>query len=97
MCFPPSSLVRTYGVPRSQLRRQLRSDAGRQLLRDSVAKPRKLCAELGPINPVERCAWRLGDMGRRRGAASTNPEPSAESTERAIGPTFGSVLLAVSR
>ncbi len=59
MCFPPASLVRTYGVPRSQLRRELRSGAGRQLLRDSVAKPRKLCAELGLMNPVERCAWRL--------------------------------------
>jgi hypothetical protein len=59
MCFPPTSLVRTYGVPRSQLRRELRSGAGRQLLRDSVAKPRKLCAELGLMNPVERCAWRL--------------------------------------
>ena len=30
MCFPSSSLVRTYGVPRSQLREQLRSDTGRQ-------------------------------------------------------------------
>ena len=59
MCFPPSSLVRTYRVPRSQLRKQLRSDAGRQLLRDSVAKPRKLCAELGLINPIERQVWRL--------------------------------------
>lgn len=59
MCFPSSSLVRTYDVPRSQLRKQLRSNMGRQLLRDSVAKPRKLCAELGLINPIERQAWRL--------------------------------------
>jgi P-aminobenzoate N-oxygenase AurF len=59
MCFPSSSLVRTYDVPRSQVRKQLRSDAGHQLLRDSVAKPRKLCAELGLINPIERQAWRL--------------------------------------
>jgi hypothetical protein len=59
MCFPSAGLVRTYGVPRSQLRKQLRSDAGRQLLRDSVAKPRKLCGELGLISGIERQAWRL--------------------------------------
>jgi len=59
MCFPSSSLVRTYDVPRSQLREQLRSTTGRQLLRDSVAKPRRLCDELGLINPMERQAWRL--------------------------------------
>ena len=59
MCFPSSSLVHTYAVPRSQLRTQLRSDMGQQLLRDSVAKPRKLCAELGLINPIERQAWRI--------------------------------------
>ncbi len=59
MCFPSSSLVRTYDVPRSELRKQLRSNTGRQLLRDSVAKPRKLCAELGLINPIERQMWRM--------------------------------------
>jgi P-aminobenzoate N-oxygenase AurF len=59
MCFPPSTLVRTYRVPRSQLRKALRSETGRQLLRDSVAKPRTLCAELGLVNPIERVAWRL--------------------------------------
>ncbi|HUC37217.1 MAG TPA: diiron oxygenase [Acidimicrobiales bacterium] len=59
MCFPPPSLLRTYGVPRSQARKALRSPEARQLLRDSVAKPRKLCAELGLVNPVERAAWKL--------------------------------------
>ena len=59
MCFPSSSLVHTYDVPRSQLRKQLRSNTGRQVLRDSVAKPRRLCAELGLINPIERQLWRL--------------------------------------
>ncbi len=83
MCFPPSSLVRTYGVPRSQLRRQLRSAAGRQLLRDSVAKPRNLCAELGLISPVERHAWRLmgiwdEDAAVRVPKALDSPDPKEE-------------------
>jgi hypothetical protein len=74
MCFPPSNLVRTYGVPRSQLRRQLRSEAGRQLLRDSVAKPRKLCAELGLVNPVERWAWRLMGIWDEEAVPDPNPQ-----------------------
>ena len=81
MCFPPSSLLRTYGVPRRQLRRQLRSDAGRQLLRDSVAKPRKLCSELGLINPVERSIWRLMGIWEE---GATSPTDDADGT-RVVG------------
>ncbi len=81
MCFPPGSLVRSYGVPRSQLRRELRSGAGRQLLRDSVAKPRKLCAELGLINPVERCGWRLmGIWDEDAAVRSTNAQDGGGDT-----------------
>jgi len=59
MCYPPFSLRRAYGIPRSQLIKALRSQAGRQLLRDSVAKPRKLCNELGLVKGPARLAWKL--------------------------------------
>lgn len=82
MCFPSADLVRTYAVPRSQLREQLRSDVGRQVLRDSVAKPRKLCAELGLINPIERQVWRLLGVWDDNNTAS----PSAGSPDDAAPP-----------
>ena len=76
MCYPSSSLVRTYGVPQSQLREQLRSDTGRQVLRECVAKPRKLCAELGLINPMERQIWRLLGVWDDDTVAPRRGEPS---------------------
>jgi hypothetical protein len=85
MCFPPSSLVRAYGVPRSQLRKQLRSDPGRQLLRDSVAKPRKLCAELGLINPIERAAWRLMGIWDDDAAVGTAASDEPAGDRGAVG------------
>jgi hypothetical protein len=69
MVFPPGDLLRHCGVPRSAAREARRSPAGRQLLRDSVAKPRRLLANLGLVNPVSKLLWR---------AAGVWDEPTAE-------------------
>jgi hypothetical protein len=59
MVNPPSALIRQYGVPRDDLRRALRRKESRQLLADSVAKPRRLCIDLGLVSPPARAAWKL--------------------------------------
>ena len=40
------------------VRRSNRSPAGRQLLKDSVSKTRKLFLELGLITPLSRTLWK---------------------------------------
>ncbi|MGH9029601.1 MAG: AurF N-oxygenase family protein [Acidimicrobiales bacterium] len=59
MAFPPSHLARAYEVPRDQLRRSLRTPESRKLLADSVAKPRRLCNELGLVSKPARRLWKL--------------------------------------
>jgi len=59
MCYPPNSLRRAYGVPRRELIAAVRSEPGRQLLRDSVAKPRKLYTELGLTAGPARALWKI--------------------------------------
>lgn len=56
MVNPPKQLRHT-GVPRSVLRDARRSQAGRQLLEQSVAKPRQLAEELGLMNRISRRLW----------------------------------------
>jgi hypothetical protein len=56
MVNPPAQLTRS-GVPRSALRDARRSAAGRALVADSAAKPKKLAEELGLMNPLSRRLW----------------------------------------
>jgi hypothetical protein len=58
MAFPSPHTVRLFGVPRADLRRQLRGPAGRRLLSEVVAGPRKLCTELGLIDRPAAVLWR---------------------------------------
>lgn len=58
MVIPQADLVKHCTVPADVLRASVRSDSGRKLLTDSVAKPRKLCRELGLISPLSRRIWK---------------------------------------
>lgn len=58
MVVPQADLVRYCNVPKSVMREANRSEAGRRLLTESVAKPRKLLRELGLMNPVSRSIWK---------------------------------------
>ncbi|MCU1356816.1 MAG: hypothetical protein JWM89_2234 [Acidimicrobiales bacterium] len=58
MVDPTRELHRHHGVPNAVLRQARTSPDGRQLRKDSVAKLRRLCRELGLITPVARFAWK---------------------------------------
>jgi hypothetical protein len=78
MVDPSSELHRAHGVPKAVLREAKRSDAGRQLRRESVAKLRRLCRDLGLMNPVSKAVWRLcGLYEEDGGAAARTDEPVA--------------------
>ncbi len=68
MAFPSPHTARTFGVPRKDLRRVLRSATGRGLLCEVSAGPRKLCLELGLAGFPYSLLWRL--MGIWKGAAA---------------------------
>jgi hypothetical protein len=57
MLQPTGDLVRHFGVPRDVVRAANRSRAGRQLLKDSVGKTRRLFRELGLITPTAKVLW----------------------------------------
>ena len=59
MAFPSPHTARSFGVPRKDLRRALRSAKGRRLLREVSAGPRKFCVELGLVRFPARIVWRL--------------------------------------
>lgn len=59
MVVPQGDLLRHCRVPKDVMRAANRSEEGRRLLTDSVAKPRKLLRELGLMNPVSRALWKL--------------------------------------
>jgi hypothetical protein len=59
MVDPTRELHRHHGVPKAVLREARRSAAGRQLRKDSVAKLRKLCRELGLMGPAAKRIWKL--------------------------------------
>jgi hypothetical protein len=69
MVDPSRELHRAHGVPKSVLREARRSDAGRQLRRESVAKLRRLCRDLGLMNPISRAVWRLCGLDEDDGDA----------------------------
>jgi hypothetical protein len=58
MLLPSGDLVGHFAVPRDVVRAANRTPAGRQLLKDSVAKTRKLFVELGLITPVSKTLWK---------------------------------------
>ena len=58
MLWPTGDLIRHGGVPRHVVRSANWSPAGRQLLKDSVSKTRKLFGELGLITPLSKTLWK---------------------------------------
>jgi hypothetical protein len=58
MVYPSRHTVRSFGIPRREVRRARRSPEGRQLLRDALAKPRRMCGDLGLTGPVARLVWK---------------------------------------
>ncbi len=63
MAFPSPSTLRLFGVPKTDLRRVLHRPAGRAVLRDVVAGPRRLCAELGLLDGPSALLWRALGIG----------------------------------
>lgn len=59
MLRPPSDMRRHTAMPRSTLRRAFASEEGRQLLRDSVSKTRRLSGEVGLLGAPGRWVWKL--------------------------------------
>ena len=62
MLWPSGDLVRYHRVPRDVVRAANRSPEGRQLLKDSVAKTRKLFIELGLITPLSKTLWKAAGL-----------------------------------
>jgi hypothetical protein len=62
MLQPTGDLVRHFGVPGDVVRAANRSPAGRQLLKDSVAKTRRLFRELGLITPLSKTLWKAAGL-----------------------------------
>jgi hypothetical protein len=62
MLWPTGDLIRQGGVPRQIVRRANWSPAGRQLLKDSVSKTRKLFVELGLITPLSKTLWKAAGL-----------------------------------
>ena len=58
MVDPTPELHRHHGVPKAVLREARRSPAAAQLRKDSAAKLRRLCRELGLMGPAARFVWR---------------------------------------
>jgi hypothetical protein len=59
MVYPSPQTRRTFAMPKAVFRSAFRSPEGRELLRESVAKPRWLCAELGLTTRPARLLWKL--------------------------------------
>jgi para-aminobenzoate N-oxygenase AurF len=62
LLWPTGDLIRHGGVPRQVVRRANWSPAGRQLLKDSVSKTRKLFVELGLITPLSKTLWKAAGL-----------------------------------
>lgn len=58
MVQPPRHVIRANGGSWAVIGEVYRSRPGRRVLRDAVAKPRRLCAELGLMNPVAVALWK---------------------------------------
>ena len=62
MLRPSGDLARHCGVPAGVVRAANRSPQGRQLLKDSVAKTRKLFRELGLVTPASKALWKTAGL-----------------------------------
>ena len=62
MLWPSGDLVRHFDVPGAVVRAANRSPEGRQLLKDSVAKTRRLFIELGLVTPTARLVWKAAGL-----------------------------------
>jgi hypothetical protein len=58
MVRPTGDLIRHYRLPRQVVRAANGSLQGRQLLKDSVARTRKLFVELGLVTPLSKTLWK---------------------------------------
>ena len=88
MVNPTPDLHRAQGVPKAVLRDAARSPEADRLRRDSVAKVRRLCGELGLLTPTARLLWRRvglwddpADPLRVRGEAEEIPGPQADGVD----------------
>jgi hypothetical protein len=82
MLVPGRRFARECDVPRKVVREAARSDAARAEMRASVAKVRKLCADLKLIDPVSRLLWRafgIWDDDRAGKPGGSVVGPAAES------------------
>ena len=77
MVFPNGQTLRTFAIPRPVTRAALRSPAARRLLVESVAKPRRLCAELGLMTRPARALWKLMGVWDDDDADSATGRPAA--------------------
>ena len=80
MVDPSAELHKAHGVPKDVLRQARRSPAGRQLRKESVAKLRRLCRDLGLMNPVAKAVWRRCGLYEADGdapPATATAEPAA--------------------
>ena len=62
MLRPSGDLARHCGVPAGVVRAANRSPQSRQLLKDSVAKTRKLFRELGLVTPASKALWKAAGL-----------------------------------
>ena len=62
MFRPPGDLVREFRIPKEVLREAYDSPEGRRRLRDSVAKTRRLWADLGLVGPFSRQLWKAAGI-----------------------------------
>lgn len=79
MVFPNGHTLRTFGIPRDVTRTALRSPAARGLLVESVAKPRRLCAELGLMTRPARALWKLMGVWEDDAAPAPTSAPAEEA------------------
>ncbi|MHB8439274.1 MAG: AurF N-oxygenase family protein [Acidimicrobiales bacterium] len=78
MIFPTRLTVREFDVPKAEVRTALRSTDAKRLLAESVAKPRKLCRDLGLMTGPAKMLWKL--MGVWDDDVAT--ESATESADR---------------
>ena len=77
MLVPPLEMRRDVNMPRGTVAAAFRTDAGRQYLKDSVAKPRKLMIDAGLMTAPAKLLWKAvglwdetaADAPRNRAAA----------------------------
>lgn len=73
MLVPSVDLRRHCGLPKTVNRAAFATPHGRQFLRDSVAKTRELCVELGVVTRLGKLLWRAVGLWDRPTAAPAGP------------------------